>query len=48
VPAVAGCLAGAVASLLLNDSGIISAALALVYGAGSLAYVGLGEVIADA
>jgi len=48
VPAVAGCLAGAAASLLLNDSGIISAALALCYGAGALAYVGLGEVVAEA
>ncbi|UCC69045.1 MAG: hypothetical protein JSV79_03760 [Armatimonadota bacterium] len=42
-PAVLACLAGAAASFLLNDSGILGAALTLLYGAGSLAYVGLAE-----
>jgi len=42
-PAVLACLAGAAASFLLNDSGILGAALALLYGGGSLAYVGIGE-----
>jgi len=34
---------GAVASWVLNDSGIIAAAMVLLYGVGSLAYLGLGE-----
>ncbi len=41
VPAVTACLVGAAASFLLNDSGIISAALILLYGAGSIGYVAL-------
>lgn len=34
-------LAGTLAALVLNDSGILSAALALLYGAGSFAYLAL-------
>jgi hypothetical protein len=41
MPALVGCGAGAAASFVLNDSGIVAAALVLLYGAGSLAYVGL-------
>jgi hypothetical protein len=43
VPMVVACVAGAAAACLLNDSGIVAAALALLYGVGSLAYLGLGE-----
>ncbi len=43
-PALISCLAGAIAAFALNDSGIVAAALALLYGAGSLAYVSLGDV----
>jgi len=42
-PAAIACTAGAAAAFLLNDSGIVSASLVLLYGAGSLAYLGLGE-----
>ena len=42
-PSLFACLAGAATALLLNDSGIVAAAITLFYGAGSLAYVGLGE-----
>ena len=42
-PATIACTAGAAAAFLLNDSGIVSASLVLLYGAGSLAYLGLGE-----
>lgn len=40
-PAVGACAAGAAAAAVLNDSGVVAAALALLYGAGSLAYVSL-------
>jgi len=42
-PALTAAVAGAIASLVLNDSGIVAAALVLLYGAGSLAYLGLAE-----
>jgi hypothetical protein len=42
-PAAISCTVGAAAAFLLNDSGIVSASLVLLYGAGSLAYLGLGE-----
>jgi hypothetical protein len=42
-PAVLACVLGAVASFALNDSGVVAAALVLLYGAGSLAYLGLAE-----
>jgi len=42
-PMVVASLAGAAAACLFNDSGIVAAALALLYGVGSLAYVGLGD-----
>jgi hypothetical protein len=41
--AAVSCVVGAVAALALNDSGILAAAMALLYGAGSVAYLGLGE-----
>ena len=41
--AVIACLCGALASVLLNDSGIVAGALALLYGAGSLGYLALGQ-----
>jgi hypothetical protein len=47
VPASAACFAGAAASFLLNDSGIVAAGLALCYGAASLAYLGIGEVTTE-
>ena len=43
-PALIACFAGAAAAFLLNDSGVVAAALVLLYGAGSLAYVSLGDV----
>ncbi len=43
-PALIACVAGAAAAFALNDSGIVAAALVLLYGAGSLAYVSLGDV----
>jgi hypothetical protein len=43
VPSLVACIVGSATALLVNDSGILAAALALLYGAGSLAYVGLGE-----
>jgi len=42
-PAVVSCVIGAAAALVLNDSGILAAAMALLYGAGALAYLGLGQ-----
>ncbi len=42
--ALVACLAGAATALLLNDSGIVAASLALLYGAGTLAYLSLGDV----
>jgi len=42
-PALTACVVGAIASWALNDSGIVAAALVLLYGAGSFAYLGLGE-----
>jgi len=42
-PAVGACLVGAALSWLVNDSGIVAAAMALLYGAGALGYVWLGE-----
>jgi hypothetical protein len=47
VPASVACFAGAAASFLLNDSGIVAAGLALCYGAASLAYLGIGEIAAE-
>jgi hypothetical protein len=47
VPASVACFAGAAASFLLNDSGIVAAGLALCYGAASLAYLGIGEITAE-
>ena len=43
-PSLIACLAGCAAAFALNDSGIVAAALALLYAAGSLAYVSLGDV----
>lgn len=43
-PGLIACCAGAVAAFLVNDSGIVAASLALVYAAGSVAYVSLGDV----
>ena len=42
-PAVRACVVGAVAAWAFNDSGIVAAALVLLYGAGTLAYLGLAE-----
>jgi len=42
-PAVVACAVGAIASWAFNDSGIVAAALVMLYGAGTLAYLGLGE-----
>ncbi len=42
-PAAVCCVIGAAASLVLNDSGILAAAMALIYGAGGIAYLGLGQ-----
>jgi hypothetical protein len=42
-PAVIACAAGAVASWAFNDSGIVAAALVMLYGAGTMAYLGLGD-----
>jgi hypothetical protein len=42
-PALVACVAGAAAAWAFNDSGIIAAALALTYGVGSFAYLGLGD-----
>ncbi len=44
VPALIACVAGSGAACVLNDSGIVAAALGLLYAAGSLAYVSLGDV----
>ncbi|HUU53638.1 MAG TPA: hypothetical protein VMY87_01865 [Armatimonadota bacterium] len=44
VPSLIACFAGCAAAFALNDSGIVAAALALLYAAGSLAYVSLGDV----
>ena len=43
-PSLIACCAGCAAAFALNDSGIVAAALALLYAAGSLAYVSLGDV----
>ena len=43
-PSLIACFAGCAAAFVLNDSGIVAAALALLYAAGSLAYVSLGDV----
>jgi hypothetical protein len=43
-PGIISCVVGAAAAFLLNDSGIVAASLALVYAAGALAYVSLGDV----
>lgn len=42
-PALAACAVGALAAWLLNDSGIVAAGLALLYGVGSGGYLALGE-----
>ena len=42
-PAVVSCVIGAAAAIVLNDSGILAAAMALLYGAGGMAYLGLGQ-----
>jgi hypothetical protein len=42
-PAVVACVVGALASWAFNDSGIVAAALVMLYGVGTLAYLGLGE-----
>jgi len=42
-PAVVACLVGSLAAAVLNDSGVVAAGVALFYGAGALAYVGLGD-----
>jgi len=42
-PAVVACLVGSLAAAVLNDSGVVAAGVALLYGAGTLAYVGLGD-----
>jgi len=42
-PALIACLAGAAAAAVLNDSGIVAASLALLYGGGALAYLGLQQ-----
>jgi hypothetical protein len=42
------CGVGAAAAWVLNDSGIVAAALALLYGVGSLSYAGLGEALQQA
>ena len=44
VPSLIACSAGCAAAFALNDSGVVAAALALLYAAGSLAYVSLGDV----
>jgi len=43
-PSLIACFAGCAAAFALNDSGIVAAALGLMYAAGSLAYVSLGDV----
>jgi hypothetical protein len=43
-PGVIACCVGAAVAFLVNDSGVVAAALALVYAAGSLAYTSLGDV----
>jgi hypothetical protein len=40
-PSVIACAVGAVVAFIVNDSGVVAAALVLLYGAGSLAYLGL-------
>jgi hypothetical protein len=47
-PAVVACVAGALGSFLLNDSGVVAAAFVLLYGAGVFAYLGLAEPTAGA
>ena len=47
-PALICCVAGSVAALALNDSGILTVAMALLYAAGSVAYLGLGHEEAPA
>ncbi len=42
-PGVIACTVGAAAALIFNDSGVVAAGLALLYGAGSLAYLGLED-----
>jgi hypothetical protein len=42
--ALVACLVGSAGALVLNDSGIVAASLALLYGAGTLAYLSLGDV----
>jgi len=42
LPGLISLVVAAIAALALNDSGVLAAALALLYGAGSLAYLGLG------
>jgi hypothetical protein len=43
-PALIACVAASAAALVLNDSGIVAASLALLYAAGALAYLALGDV----
>ncbi len=43
LPGLISVVVGSLAAIVLNDSGILAAAFALLYGAGSLAYVGLGK-----
>ncbi|MGD0110602.1 MAG: hypothetical protein ABSD48_01940 [Armatimonadota bacterium] len=42
-PALVASVVGAAAAWAFNDSGIVAAALALIYGVGSFAYLGLGD-----
>jgi hypothetical protein len=42
--ALISCLAGSAAAFVLNDSGVVAASLALLYAAGTLAYLALGDV----
>ncbi len=43
LPGLISIVVGSLAAVVLNDSGILAAAFALLYGAGSLAYLGLGR-----
>jgi len=47
-PALAGIGAGSAAAFILNDSGVLSASLALAIGAATLAYVALGRQLSGA
>jgi len=42
-PALVSCVVGGAAAWALNDSGIVAAAMVVVYGVGSFAYLGLGD-----